>query len=187
MKTIPTLLIAGLLLTVAGCGSDDETPAAGTRQSTDAAIETKDVENAATKQDTADAAGKTDAEDAARSKRDGTRITIGESDFGKMLFDSRKQAIYIFEKDPKGKSVCYGACARAWPPVYTDGDPVARKGVKASLLGTVKRRNGKRQVTYAGNPLYYYVNERPGEVRCHNVNLNGGLWWVVGPNGKRRA
>ena len=51
----------------------------------------------------------------------------------------------------------------------------------------VERRGGERQVTYAGRPLYYYVNEGPGEVRCHNVNLNGGLWWVVGPDGQRRA
>ncbi|MGK2938717.1 MAG: hypothetical protein ACSLFR_13080 [Solirubrobacteraceae bacterium] len=40
---------------------------------------------------------------------------------------------------------------------------------------------------YNGQPLYFYVNEGPGEVRCHNVFLNGGLWWVVGPNGTRRA
>lgn len=166
MKAIPTLLIAGLLLSAAGCGSDDETPAAGTRQSTDAALENKNLDS--------------------RAKRDGTEITLDESQFGTMLFNSKKQAIYIFEQDSKGKSVCYGECARAWPPVLTDGDPVARKGVQASLLGTVKRRDRKLQVTYAGKPLYYYVNEGPGEVRCHNVNLNGGLWWVVGPDGKRR-
>ena len=57
--------------------------------------------------------------------------------------------------------------------------------MKASLLGTVKRRDGRLQVTYADQPLYFYVNEGPGEVRCHNVNLNGGLWWVVGPDGKQ--
>jgi len=50
----------------------------------------------------------------------------------------------------------------------------------------VKRRDGRLQVTYAGKPLYFYAHEAPGEVRCHNVNLNGGLWWVVGPDGKRR-
>jgi hypothetical protein len=41
-------------------------------------------------------------------------------------------------------------------------------------------------VTYAGKPLYHYAHERAGQVVCHNVNLNGGLWWVIGPNGKRR-
>ncbi len=175
MKRLAMLLTVGLLA-VAGCGSDDETPAAGApQQSSDA-----------TKEKAAATAIKQDAEDAAKAKADGTTITVGESEFGKMLFDSNKQAIYIFENDPKGESVCYGECAEAWPPVFTDGEPVAGKGVKASLLGTVKRRDGKLQVSYAGKPLYLYAHEGPGEVRCHNVKLNGGLWWVVGPDGKRR-
>jgi len=104
-----------------------------------------------------------------------------------MLFDSKKQAIYIFERDHADRTVCYGACAEAWPPVFTRGKPRAGEGVRQSLLGTVERRDGRRQVTYAGRPLYLYAHEGPGEVRCHNVNLNGGLWWVVGPDGKRRA
>ncbi len=117
----------------------------------------------------------------------GTTVTAADSEFGEMLFDTTRQAIYIFENDSKGKSVCYGECAEAWPPVFTDGKPKAGNGVKASMLGTVKRRDGKLQVSYAGKPLYYYAHEKPGEVRCHNVNLNGGLWWVVGPDGNRRA
>jgi hypothetical protein len=24
-------------------------------------------------------------------------------------------------------------------------------------------------------------------VLCHNVNLNGGYWWVLAPSGERRA
>ena len=119
-------------------------------------------------------------------KATGTEIVLADSEFGQMLFNADRQAIYIFENDPKGESVCYDECAEAWPPVYTDGKPQARDGVRASLLGTIKRRDGKVQATYAGKPLYYYVNEGPGEVRCHNVDLNGGLWWVVGADGERR-
>jgi predicted lipoprotein with Yx(FWY)xxD motif len=70
--------------------------------------------------------------------------------------------------------------------VFSDGEPVAGDGVEDSLLGTTTRRDGKLQVTYDGQPLYYYAHEKPGEVRCHNVNLNGGFWWVVGPDGRRR-
>jgi predicted lipoprotein with Yx(FWY)xxD motif len=58
--------------------------------------------------------------------------------------------------------------------------------VRRSLLGSIRRRDGRRQVTYAGKPLYYYAHEGPGQVLCHNVKLNGGLWWVVGANGARR-
>jgi predicted lipoprotein with Yx(FWY)xxD motif len=115
----------------------------------------------------------------------GTTITVRDSRFGTMLWGPNRQAIYIFQRDRRNVSRCFGACARAWPPVYTNGRPVAGRGVRRSLLGSI-RRGKRRQVTYAGKPLYYYVHEGPGEVRCHNVNLNGGLWWVIAPNGKRR-
>ncbi len=166
MRTISTLLAAAVLA-LAGCGDDDEP----------ATQEAPPAESAATQED---------RERTAPPKAKGTTITLGDSEFGSMLFDSRKQAIYIFEKDPKGETVCYDECAEAWPPVITKGEPRAAGGVRQSLLGTVKRRDGKLQVTYAGKPLYFYDHEGPGEVRCHNVNLNGGLWWVVGPDGKRR-
>jgi len=116
----------------------------------------------------------------------GTKVTIRGSEFGPMLWGPGRQAIYVFERDRRGRSRCYGRCARAWPPVLTRGRPVAGRGVRRSLLGTTRRRGGARQVTYAGRPLYFYVNEGPGEVLCHNVNLNGGLWWVVGRGGRPR-
>ncbi len=116
----------------------------------------------------------------------GTEITVRGSAFGSMLWGPKRQAIYGFQRDGRNRSRCYGACARAWPPVYANGTPVAGRGVRKSLLGTTRRRGGRRQVTYAGRPLYYYVNEGRGEVRCHNVYLNGGLWWVIAPDGRRR-
>lgn len=122
----------------------------------------------------------------APARATGTTVVVRGSEFGTMLFGPKRQAIYIFERDRRNRSNCYGECAELWPPVYTNGKPRAGRGVKASLLGTAKRRDGRRQVTYNGKPLYYYADEGPGEVRCHNVNLNGGLWWVIGPNGKRR-
>jgi predicted lipoprotein with Yx(FWY)xxD motif len=117
----------------------------------------------------------------------GTAITVRSSEYGRMLFGPNRQAVYIFQRDRRNRSRCYGECAREWPPVYTEGKPRARFGARKSLLGTTTRHDGQLQVTYAGKPLYYYAHEGPGEVLCHNVNLNGGLWWVVGPNGKRRT
>jgi len=122
---------------------------------------------------------------ASESARKHTRIVLRSSDYGRMLFDSKRQAIYVFQRDRKNKTNCYGECAEAWPPVFTDGRPTAGKGVNSSRLGTIKRRDGRRQVTYAGRPLYYYAHEGTGEVECHNVYLNGGFWWAIGPDGKR--
>jgi len=159
------VVAVAVLLALAGCGDDDDGA---------------DASPAAPAASTQAPAGE------AAKAREGTRIVLRGSEYGTMLFGPNRQAIYIFQNDSRGKSVCYGECARAWPPVFTRGRPRAGRGVRKSLLGTIRRRNGRRQVTYAGKPLYYYVNEGPGEVRCHNVDLNGGLWWVVGPDGRRR-
>jgi predicted lipoprotein with Yx(FWY)xxD motif len=181
---LPLILVAGLLA-LAGCGGDDSDSAASDTTTTgDAAMKEDNAmkeEEAAMKKE--DAAMK--KEDAAAGK--GTTITVGDSEYGEMIFDSKQQAIYIFQNDSKNKTVCDGECAAAWPPVLTSGKPQAGEGVDASLLGTVERRDGGLQATYAGQPLYHYANEGPGEVKCHNVDLNGGFWWVVGPDGKRLA
>ena len=183
MNKLSILLIAGLLA-LAGCGGDDDSGASQEQRSKEAAAMKK--EDAAMKKEKA-AMKKEEAMKKERAAMAaGTTITGGDSEFGQMLFDSKKQAIYIFENDSKGETVCYGECAEAWPPVLTKGKPQASNGVKSSLLGTVKRRDGKLQVTYAGKPLYFYSHEGPGEVRCHNVDLNGGFWWVIGPDGNRR-
>jgi predicted lipoprotein with Yx(FWY)xxD motif len=68
--------------------------------------------------------------------------------------------------------------------VLAKGRPVAGKGARKRLLGTTRRRGGKRQVTYDGHPLYYYVDDAPGRVLCHNVSELGGLWLVVRPDGE---
>jgi len=115
----------------------------------------------------------------------GTTLKTGNSEYGPMLFDSRGQAIYIFELEESSKAECYGSCAKSWPPVLTDGAPVASGNVDAKLLGTTKRTDGTTQVTYNGHPLYFYANEKPGEVECHNIKTHGGLWWVIQPDGTR--
>ena len=178
MARIALLLVSGVFA-LASCGDEDDSSPAGAAPPKEDAAKKADTET------TPDGAARKGG--AATSATKGATITIGDSSFGSMLFDSNKQAIYIFEKDPQGDTVCYDECAAAWPPVFTKGEPKAGKGVKDSLLGTVRRRDGRLQVTYSGKPLYFYAHEAPGEVRCHNVNLNGGLWWVVGPDGKRRA
>ena len=115
----------------------------------------------------------------------GTVITTGESEFGTMLFNEKKQAIYIWELEESEKPECYAGCAEAWPPVLTDGDPQAAGNVNNNLLGTTVRTDGSTQVTYNKHPLYYYAHEEPGEVKCHNISTHGGLWWVIQPNGNR--
>jgi predicted lipoprotein with Yx(FWY)xxD motif len=93
---------------------------------------------------------------------------------------------YAFTRDTQhGASRCYRACAAAWPVYYATGTLRAGRGAAQRLIGTVKRADGRRQVTYNGWPLYYYVGDtRPGQVTCQNVREYGGLWLVVRPSGK---
>jgi len=112
-------------------------------------------------------------------------LTVKSSSFGRVLFDARGYVLYAFTRDKSGRSACYGACAKVWPVYYAKGTLHAGTGIKGSLLGTTKRRDGRRQVTYAGRPLYYYVNDRkPGQILCQNVAEFGGTWLIVRPSGK---
>jgi predicted lipoprotein with Yx(FWY)xxD motif len=113
----------------------------------------------------------------------GKRVAIVDSQFGRIVGDARGQAYYVFDRERAGRSECYGDCARAWPPVLARGRPVAGRGVRSRFLGTVRRRGGKRQVTYRGRPLYYYVHDAPGRVLCHDVREFGGLWLVIRADG----
>ena len=111
-------------------------------------------------------------------------LTAGPSSYGRILFDGRGFVLYAFTRDPRGKSVCTGACAKAWPPYIVKARPRAASGVKPRLLGTTRRADGTLQVTYAGRALYYYVGDRSkGQILCQNVTEFGGVWRVIRPSG----
>jgi predicted lipoprotein with Yx(FWY)xxD motif len=111
-------------------------------------------------------------------------LTARSSNYGRILFDGSNRALYAFTRDPRGRTTCYGACAVAWPPYIVRGTLRAGAGTSRSLFGTTRRRDGKRQLTYAGKALYYYVHDGVGQVLCQNVREFGGLWLVVRPSGK---
>jgi predicted lipoprotein with Yx(FWY)xxD motif len=113
-------------------------------------------------------------------------LTVRSTRFGRILFDGRGRALYAFTRDPRGgRSRCYSACAKAWPIYFARGRLLAGKGVRQSLLGTSRRRDGRLQVTYSGRPLYFYVGDKkPGQVLCQNVEDFGGTWLVVRPSGR---
>jgi predicted lipoprotein with Yx(FWY)xxD motif len=111
-------------------------------------------------------------------------VEVRSSSYGRIVVDGKGLTLYAFTRDGRGRSRCYGACARAWPPLLTTKRPEAGRGIRGTLLGTTRRRDGTRQVTYRGRPLYYYVREdRPGEIFCQNVVGFGGTWLLVSPRG----
>lgn len=109
--------------------------------------------------------------------------TVNNGTFGVVLVDGSGKALYRYTPDKKGKSVCTGQCLSYWPAfvINATAKPVAGGGVKASLLGTIKAKNGMRQVTYAGYPLYHYkADSKAGEFEGQGVD---GSWYVVNAKG----
>jgi predicted lipoprotein with Yx(FWY)xxD motif len=158
-----------LAVALAGCAAPAQAPAA-----TQAPPAPTDMPPAATQAPaaTAPAAGATMA---------ATVMLTDNTQLGSFLADDKGMSLYLYTKDTPNTSNCYDKCAAAWPPLLTNGAPVAGSGVDASLLGTTTRTDGSTQVTYNGWPLYYYAkDQKAGDVTGQNV---GSVWFVVSAKG----
>jgi predicted lipoprotein with Yx(FWY)xxD motif len=112
-------------------------------------------------------------------------VSLRKTTLGLILVNSSGHTLYLFAKDRNAKSACSGSCARFWPPLLSRGTPTAGAGVKPSLLGTTKRSNGSRQVTYNRHPLYTYVlDKRGGQTKGEGIAAFGARWYAVSANGK---
>jgi predicted lipoprotein with Yx(FWY)xxD motif len=97
---------------------------------------------------------------------------------GKFFTDAKGMTLYVFKKDSPGKSACAGPCVGRWPLYFREMVAVT-DGVKAADFGSITRDDGKRQTTYKGWPLYYFVDDKsPGETKGHGV---GSVWYVANP------
>ena len=115
----------------------------------------------------------------------GTLVALGKTALGKVVVDARGRTLYLFEKDKRGKSACYGACATYWPPLLSPAKARPGSGVRASLLGVTRRADGKRQVTYAGHPLYTFaVDTKAGQTTGEGRKDFGASWDVVSATGR---
>lgn len=85
------------------------------------------------------------------------------------LRDASGRSLYVFDKDPAGRSTCSGDCNRSWP-VF-----VAAQAAPANpLLSVIKRDDGAMQWAYRGHPLYYFAGDR--EDNDMNGEGMGGVW-----------
>jgi predicted lipoprotein with Yx(FWY)xxD motif len=111
-------------------------------------------------------------------------VSASSTSLGMVLVDGSGRTLYLFEKDQPNQSACAGACVAAWPVDPTSGAPKAGSGVKASLLGTIKRGDGSTQVTYNQHPLYYFSGDSgAGQQHGQGVDAFGAAWFAVTPTG----
>ena len=96
-----------------------------------------------------------------------------KSDIGTVVTSAKTGlTLYTFRKDAKNQSNCYNDCAAAWPPF------TAAASAKASgELGIIDRKDGSRQWTLNGQPLYFWAGDQArGDVTGDGV---GGVWDAV--------
>jgi predicted lipoprotein with Yx(FWY)xxD motif len=101
---------------------------------------------------------------------------------GTVLVNAQGRTLYWFAKDTSTKSRCNGSCTTYWPPVL--GKATAAGTSLPHGFGTIKRSDGKTQVTYDGHPLYTYAGDTAvGQLNGNGLNASGGLWWAITPSG----
>lgn len=102
-------------------------------------------------------------------------IRYVDDQFGAILATPKKQALYTWRAERDFKVHCTGSCARAWPPLIVKRSvPKRVTGIKGTF-GTIRRPDGRLQVTFNRRPVYTYAHEGPEQVLCNNV----GGWFVV--------
>lgn len=93
-----------------------------------------------------------------------------ESEIGKVLASAQTgMTLYTFRKDGPSVSNCYDGCAQKWPPFTASAGATASGG-----LGIIDRKDGSRQWTLNGQPLYFWVGDaEKGDATGDGV---GGVW-----------
>jgi predicted lipoprotein with Yx(FWY)xxD motif len=119
------------------------------------------------------------------SSSSANRLTLHKTKLGKVIATGSGMTLYLFKADKGTKSACYGKCATFWPPMLASKKPAAGAGVKSSLIGLTKRKNGTHQVTYNRHPLYRFkLDKGAGQIKGQGQDFFGGLWWAVNSAGK---
>lgn len=189
-RTYPVIAIFALLaaLAVAGCGggSNSSSSGEGSSASSGEGSSASSGEGAYGSSEEGASAKSASSQEAGQGEAATLAVKSLGGEVGSVLVDSKGFTLYLFKKDKGGKSACYGACAAGWPPLTTEGAPKGMSGVQASKLGTTKRNDGTTQVTYAGWPLYTFVEDKkPGEANGEDVSAFGAQWYALHANGEQ--
>lgn len=102
----------------------------------------------------------------------------------KILVNPAGWTLYHLTTEKGTKFTCTGACATLWPPltVPKGTKPTAGPGITKSKLGTIKRQDGRTQVTYAGLTLYRYSGDsKAGQTRGEGIQ---NIWYAINPSGQ---
>jgi predicted lipoprotein with Yx(FWY)xxD motif len=104
-------------------------------------------------------------------------IRYVDDQFGPILATPKKQALYYWTRENDYKIHCKRECAKLWPPLIVRSRTAVPRHIAGitGTFGTIRRPDGRLQVTFKRRPVYTYIHEEPTEVRCDDV----GGWFVV--------
>jgi predicted lipoprotein with Yx(FWY)xxD motif len=106
-------------------------------------------------------------------------VKVAKKDgIGSYLTDIKGMTLYTFKKDSPGKSACEGPCVDNWPLYYQEAVG-PKDGLDAKDFGTITRADGKKQTTYKGMPLYYFIKDaKPGDTMGQGLK---DAWYAAAP------
>jgi predicted lipoprotein with Yx(FWY)xxD motif len=169
---VAILAAAALALAIGACGSSSKKTSSSSASTTPAPAATSTPS--------------TPASSGRQYGSSGVKVALRKVSFGTVLVGPNSHTVYLFLKDKGTTSQCNGKCAVVWAPLTSSGQPQAGAGLKASLLGTSKRKDGTMQVTYGGHPVYYYDDDKkPGMTEGEGKKEFGAEWYAVGSDGKK--
>jgi predicted lipoprotein with Yx(FWY)xxD motif len=123
----------------------------------------------------------------AGARTSATTLKLSKTSVGTILVNGRGFTLYAFTRDGRGRDACakISGCLSVWPVVSGAAKPILGSGVKRSLVGTITLKNGSKQLTYGGHPLYTYVADGgPGQTSYVNFMQFGGRWPAVNAAGQ---
>lgn len=117
----------------------------------------------------------------------GIAVTVSHTVAGEALSGMDGMTLYILTKDHDGTSSCTtGSCASYWHALKGDASQISPGAGVSGSFGTTTWTNGTKQVTYNGQPLYYYSgDDAAGDA---NGQRSGGVWFIAlvdGPSGSQ--
>lgn len=142
-------LTLAVLLPLAGCGTDSETPTSGTTSQP------------------------------STTETTGADLATADSDLGQIVVDGTGMTAYYFTSDTpgSGNSTCADECLAAWPAISPAGTEPVVDGVTAEVA-VITGTDGEPQLTLDGRPVYTYAgDEAAGDT--NGQGLNGAWYVVA--------
>jgi predicted lipoprotein with Yx(FWY)xxD motif len=97
----------------------------------------------------------------------------------RILVTTSGRTLYSLSAETHGRFICTGTCTADWPPLILRG---GTRPVGVSGLGSIKRPDGRRQVTYRGKPLYrFHMDHKKGDVNGEGFRDVGTWHAAVAP------